>query len=142
MVFGRVVGDAMVLNRLGERVAEEWLRSQEIRSEVQLDEFIVMPNHLHAIVFIQRTEETAVDWAPRAFRGSPPRSLSSLMQGFKSSSTRRVNELRGTPGAAVWQRDCYERVLRNDRELDRARAYILDNPRKWAEDKNNPANAA
>jgi len=142
MIFGTIVGQEMVLNRSGEWVAAEWLRSQEIRSEVQLDEFIVMPNHVHAIVLLLRADGKYLEWKPRAFRGSPARSISSLMQGFKSSSTRRINEARRTPGAAVWQRDYFERVLRSERELERARAYILDNPRKWAEDKNNPANAA
>jgi REP element-mobilizing transposase RayT len=142
MVLGRVLGEEMILNRLGERVAEEWLRSQDIRAEVQLDEFIVMPNHFHAIVLLQRAAGEYLEWKARGFQGSPARSISSPMQGFKSSSTRRINEARRTPGAAVWQRDYFERVLRSERELDRARAYILDNPRKWAEDKNNPANAA
>jgi REP element-mobilizing transposase RayT len=112
------------------------------RGEIQLDEFVVMPNHFHAVVFLHGTTSEPFDWKHRGFSGAPARSISSLVQGFKSSTARRINELRGTPGAPLWQRDYYERVLRSDRELERAREYILDNPRKWSEDKNNPANAA
>ena len=58
---------------------------------------------------------------------------------FKSLSTKRINGLRGTPGLPTWQGNYYERVVRDDEELQRVRQYILDNPSKWAEDPNNPA---
>ena len=142
LAFGGITDDEMVLNSMGLIVKSEWLRSEEIRSEVNLDEFVVMPNHLHAIVFLDGVASEPLDWKPRGFTGATPRSLSSLVQGFKSATTKRVNALRSSPGGSIWKRDYYERVLRNDRELNRAREYIRDNPRKWAEDKNNPANAA
>ncbi len=72
--------------------------------------------------------------------GLDPGSLAVLVRTFKSATAKRINNLRDTPGAPVWQRNYYERVLRNDEELYRAREYILDNPRKWAEGKHNPAN--
>ena len=53
-------------------------------------------------------------------------------------STRRINKIRGTPAGLVWQRNYYERVIRHDRELNAIREYILDNPRRWAEDAENP----
>ena len=55
-------------------------------------------------------------------------------------SAKRINRLRGTPSASVWQRNYYERVIRNEKELNRIRQYIHDNPAKWADDQNNPAN--
>ena len=137
-LFGAVRDDQMGLNRIGEIVAEEWLRSAEIRSEVELDDFVVMPNHLHAIVFIVRNGSDDGPAGGRPFSGTANRSLSALIQGFKASATKRINQLRRDGGSPVWQRNYYERVLRNDRELGRAREYVLDNPRKWAEDKNNP----
>ena len=63
-----------------------------------------------------------------------------MIAGVKSAITRRVNELRGTPGAPVWQRNFYEHIIRNERELGNIRWYILDNPAKWAEDPENPQN--
>jgi REP element-mobilizing transposase RayT len=68
------------------------------------------------------------------------RSLGALIRTFKAATTRRINEHRRTPGAPVWQRNYYERVIRDEAELARVRQYILDNPAKWAEDKHNPAN--
>jgi REP element-mobilizing transposase RayT len=63
------------------------------------------------------------------------------MQNFKSVSTRRINKLRDNTGCPVWQRNYYERVIRNEQELTRAREYIVNNPMKWALDKENPLNA-
>jgi REP element-mobilizing transposase RayT len=60
------------------------------------------------------------------------------VQNFKSNTTREINRLRQTRGIPVWQRNYYERVIRNDAELDRIRLYIQDNPRRWAEDEENP----
>jgi REP element-mobilizing transposase RayT len=62
------------------------------------------------------------------------------VRSFKAATAKRINNLRKTPGAPVWQRNYYERVIRGDRELEAVREYIVDNPRRWAEDPNNPAN--
>jgi hypothetical protein len=150
-LFGRFVGDDLVLNAFGEIVEEEWRRSAEIRAEVGTDAFVVMPNHVHGIVWIRREPTTGPGTtvgaqglaplrpeSPRTF-AVPPQSLGSMVRGFKSAVTVRINALRGTPGAPVCQRNYYDRIIRDDRELDRAREYILDNPRRWAEDKHNPA---
>ena len=130
-------------------------------------EFVVMPNHVHGIIWIagasvvrarhvEITTEivdqpaTPVTTCQPVSRGASPLrvagcatgSLGALVGAFKAASARRINDLRGSQNTPVWQRNYYERVLRDDRELELARAYILDNPRKWAEDKNNPANLA
>jgi len=66
--------------------------------------------------------------------------LGSIVAGFKSSVTHRINQLRGTPGRPVWQRNYYEHVIRNEIDLEETREYILNNPLKWLEDENHPAN--
>jgi REP element-mobilizing transposase RayT len=66
-------------------------------------------------------------------------SIASIIGGFKSAVSRRINEQRGTPGAPVWQRNYYEHIIRNDNELNAIREYIVNNPLKWALDRNNPA---
>lgn len=63
-----------------------------------------------------------------------PVTLSEIVRQFKTHSGRRINELRGTPGAPVWQRNYFERVIRNQKELQRITEYIMDNPRRWFED--------
>jgi len=65
-------------------------------------------------------------------------SIPTIMRAFKSASTKRINELRHTPGAPVWQRNYYEHVIRNEDELKAIREYILGNPARWNEDENNP----
>ena len=144
-LFGAVVPTGMVLNDLGDIVASEWRRTAEIRPEIRLDEFVVMPNLMHALIVIR--DVGAHGRAPLRTGNQPvvptrqPRSVGSLIAGFKSAATRRVNEARNTPGVPVWQRNYYERIIRDDEELDRVRQYILDNPAKWNEDPENSATA-
>jgi REP element-mobilizing transposase RayT len=65
--------------------------------------------------------------------------LAAIVGSFKSAASRQINQLRDTPGAPVWQRGYYEHIIRNERSLDRIRGYILDNPARWAWDRENPA---
>jgi REP element-mobilizing transposase RayT len=66
--------------------------------------------------------------------------LGSFVAGFKSAVTKRINTMRRTPGLPVWQRNYYEHIIRDERELDRIRRYIADNPLRWHEDPENPVN--
>ena len=134
----------MRLNSFGEIARDEWARSEVVRPEIQLDAFTVMPNHIHAIVWIRDTVGaqglTPLRDAPlpRRVPYRQPRSLGALIGGFKSSVSKRINEMRRTPGTPVWQRNYWERIIRDDDELDRIREYIAENPSRWAEDQENP----
>ncbi len=123
----------MVLNEYGEIVRDEWMKSGEIRNEIQLDEWVVMPNHVHAIVMIRCRGDRPV--AP-ATPGPRPKSIGSLMAGFKSAATKRINELRKTPGTKLWQRNYYEHIIRNETKLQKIREYIINNPKNWLNDEN------
>jgi len=135
-----------------------------------MDEFIVMPNHIHAIIWISnrvpvgaqhtsKSDGNASDeqhqdrlTAPDNRRAAPlrgtdggmpivaPGSLGAIVRGYKSAVARRINQGRRTPGARVWQSRYHERIIRSEPHLNAVRAYILDNPRRWAEDRLNPAN--
>jgi REP element-mobilizing transposase RayT len=136
-LFGRIVDDEMRLNAAGRIVAEEWQRSGEVRSNVEVDEFVVMPNHFHGIVFLMQNDEGTLRSAPTpAFGASVAGSLPVIVRNFKGAATRRLRHL----GFAdtVWQRNYHERLIRNERELHAIRQYIIDNPRQWALDKENP----
>ena len=136
-LFGRIIGDEMRLNAAGRIVAEEWQRSGELRSNVEIDAFVVMPNHFHGIVFLTQTDECTLRSAPtRSFGGGMAGSLPVVVRNFKGAVTRRMRE-RGFD-EPVWQRNYHERVIRNERELQAIRQYIIDNPRQWALDKENP----
>ncbi|MEI6208044.1 MAG: transposase [Desulfuromonadales bacterium] len=140
----------MIVNDLGRIVAAEWIHSAEIRAEIELGEFVVMPNHFHGIVLI--TDDTRIDEKQR--RGDRPvaqmpvvqmsgpqqKSIGALLSGFKSAVTKRINETRNSPGVPVWQRNYHEHVIRNDADYNRIAEYVAYNPQRWIEDKLHPDN--
>ena len=141
-LFGEIVGGEMRLNPFGKIVNEEWLRSAEIRREIELDAFVVMPNHIHGIVFIHNNTIGATGRSPlpiqnRYPHGPSPKSLSSFVAGFKSSVTKRINLLDGAPGAPVWQRNYYEHIIRDQTDYERIFNYIITNPSNWLKDEEN-----
>ena len=103
-----------------------------------------MPNHIHGIVVIS-DHDAAAGLVGAGLRPAPTEpvgrrhGLPEIIRAFKGFSARRVNALRGTPGAPVWQRNYYEHIIRDEIDLDRIRQYILDNPLRWEEDRENPA---
>jgi len=128
----------MQLNELGKIVREEWLRAPQIRAGIQLDAYVVMPNHIHGIlVFLGEARRGVLPCAPTTFR-SPSRTLGAVVRGFKGAVTKRINERRGTPDAPLWQRNYYEYVIRGGEDLLRVREYIYLNPARWEEDENHP----
>ncbi|MEW6490588.1 MAG: transposase [Thermodesulfobacteriota bacterium] len=136
LVFGTVAGPTVDLNGVGRIIEEEWKRTAVLRPGVELDAFVVMPNHLHAVVLLPCGGSASA--ADRLRFQRSPRTLGSLVAGFKAAATARVNALRGTPGASVWQRGYFEHVVRDDAALDRIRTYISDNPLQWSLDRENP----
>ncbi|MBI2918823.1 MAG: transposase [Chloroflexi bacterium] len=143
-LFGDVVDGEMRLNDCGQIVRDEWLRSADIRRELVLDAFVVMPNHLHAVVIINNDSPRGPDPVGATGRSPLPpgpaqRSLGSLVAGFKSAATKRINALRRMPGAPVWQRNYHDHVIRSTAALDNIREYILANPARWGDDPENPA---
>ena len=141
--FGNVIDGKMVLNDAGRIAVDEWKKSAIIRNEIELDEFIVMPNHIHGIVIIVKScrgDRPVAPTKPIAPmnkykpNGPPPKSIGSLIAGFKSAVTKHINENRGTPGMPVWQRNYYEHIIRNKNEWYRIREYIRRNPERWGLD--------
>lgn len=117
-LFGHVASDEMQLSELGRIVREHWLAIPFHWSGVELDSFVVMPNHLHGIVVLSRAGQ------------GPP--LQTVVGAFKAGVSREA-------GGSVWQRSFYERVIRSERELQALCQYVADNPLKWALDGENPA---
>lgn len=100
---------------------------------VALDEFVVMPNHVHGVIVIR--ERGVVQGG-----ASPAPTLSDVVGAFKSISAIAGDRALGRSGRPFWQRNYYERIVRDEDEMNRIRQYIIDNPKNWAEDKNNPVN--
>ena len=147
-LFGEIVAAEMRLNETGEAVAECWDHLTDHFPHVELDAFVAMPNHVHGIIVIADGDGRGKAFAgvrkcftPTVKRGSLAGSLCAAVQNFKSVSTRKINQRRDTRGAPVWQRNYYEHIIRNEKELDRIRAYIAGNPARWNEDVENPRRA-
>ena len=139
LLFGNVTNGEMKLNEFGHVVCDEWHKSTTMRHELDLDTFIVMPNHMHGIVRLKDPNIVgATGGSPSPF-GPSKHSLGAFIAGFKSTITKRVNEIRGTPEARIWQRNYYEHVIRGEESLNRIREYILNNPAQWDFDPENPA---
>lgn len=139
-ILGDIANGEMRLNEYGQVVSGEWQQSSIIRKEIELDTFLVMPNHIHGIVVINACTPFNVGANGRSPLQMKPKSISSFVAGFKSSVTKQINQIRNTPGTPVWQRNYYEHIIRNENDLEKIRRYIVDNPLKWDMDENNPVN--
>ncbi len=146
--------------RIRRIVEEAWLNSINVRSNIELDEYVIMPNHLHGIIIIRHKfsnqavgaycntplQSPLQDAKPSLsipnnvkFK-SPSHTVGSIVRGFKASSAGQINIMRKTPGMRVWQRNYYDHVIRNERDLYKIRKYTRENPLKWEIDEENPVN--
>jgi putative transposase len=138
-----IAGTAVNLTPAGRIVAQEWVRTGEVRPEIGFDELVVMPNHVHGVLVLSPTVGATRRVALGRGSASPlrsgvtPGSLGAIVGQFKAASARRVNALRGTSGG-FWQRGFDEHVIRNDADLDAIRRYIANNPLQWAVDRESP----
>jgi len=142
--LGEIVGIEMKLSEVGRIVADEWVKTATLRPNVQLDAWQIMPNHVHGILVLNHSghvgKSLLPEKAPRQIpvEGLTANSLGSIINQFKGSCTKRIRAL-GQSGFS-WQPRFYDHIIWNDRSLDQIRQYIHDNPRKWAEDADNPMN--
>ena len=160
-LFGEVVGGKMKLNRMGEIVQWEWLELPKRLCFIELGAFAVMPNHFHGILIfhenvratrpgliearlgkapLPRVSTEGIDGSPLP-RGPKPASLGAIMAQFKSRVTKRLWKIPSLQGTPIWQRNYYEHIIRNDRDLQNKTDYIEANPRLWGKDDENPLNA-
>ncbi len=148
-IFGTIVNGEMCLNDFGRIAHEEWFKTAEIRHNVHLyeDEFVTMPNHFHGIIWIvdpalgatRRVAPTNQVAPTKTSRTILPGSLGAILAQFKSITTKRINALRNTQGVPIWQRNYYERIIRNETELKSFWNYIDANPLRWQADQLHPS---
>ena len=130
--FGHIRDGAVVLNTAGVHVRDALVDMTVRDSHVCLDEYVVMPNHVHAILFLRETDETSAVAAMK-------KPVGRIVGVLKTRSAHLINERRNTPGQRVWQRNYYEHVIRDESSLNRIRGYIAGNPARWTEDAEHPA---
>ncbi len=109
---------------------------------VNLDVLVLMPNHIHGIINLVPPNRKGCVGAglalPTQGAASSAPTLGDVMRAFKSIAAIRTNRMLGRSGQPLWQRNYYERVVRNEKELQQLRQYITENPLKWVLDKENP----
>ena len=138
-LFGHMADGKMVLNDAGMAAQNCWLEIPNHYPNVTLDEFVIMPNHVHGIIVINvgaNNHSPKQNHSPiqsSQFR-SPSQTIGSIVRGFKIGVTKWFRQ--NTDVYDVWQRNYYEHIVRNDDELNAIRQYIINNPLKWQEDKN------
>ena len=141
-LFCQIVDGIVKLNSTGRIVSEEWVKTADLRPHVEIDSYIVMPNHLHGILIlneIHRRDTARRVPAMEQFSRPVAGSLPTVIRSFKSAVTKRVNILQGTPGRRLWQGRYYEHVVRKSEYLNSIREYIITNPTRWPFDRENPA---
>jgi putative transposase len=146
----------MTVNVWGEIVQEEWFNTAIVRPYVDLDAFVVMPNHIHGIIVIAESQSGKVVEAkgdgepmrvwqrqtpttPQPAFGKPIHgALGTIVGAFKAVVTKRINTLRDTPQTPFWQRNFYDNIILDERILNQFRFYIENNPSQWATDRHRP----
>ncbi|HUH46714.1 MAG TPA: transposase [Arenibacter sp.] len=178
-LFGKIQDNEMILNEYGTIAYHEWTNTSKLRKNVELDVFVIMPNHLHGIIILNtipgrgelhspknKLHSPENKWhspnrdqdenknklhSPENKLHSPNRNLpniggvfdtplrspsnniGAIIRGYKSSVTKQLNAL--NIGCAVWQRNYYEHIIRNEQSYQRISEYIIDNPQKWSDDR-------
>jgi len=160
-IFGEIKDGTMVSNEYGDAVQFTWDDLIQHNANISLDQFVVMPNHIHGIIFIKNnvgagSKPAQIKPAPitkidstndvvninnkRAGLEPAPTNhgLPEIVRQFKTFSTKRVNKIQNKRlGNALWQRNYYEHIIRDTEDLNRIREYISNNPTNWDTDKNN-----
>ena len=156
--FGEVRNGIMGLNELGCFVAKFWQEIPQHFSHVMLDEWIVMPNHVHGILFLKKKNRTDValnctdvalnrtdvalqrPYDNNHFSKISPKSgsLSTIIRSFKAICTRTIHDTPNGSSDFVWHNRFHDHIIRNEDDLNRIRQYIRDNPAMWHRDRNNP----
>ena len=146
-ILGEITNGEMILSESGKIVQSEWMHTPEIRPNIRLDMYVIMPNHIHGIIVITGrgtkhrapTPTMKQNTAQYESFGKPvSNSIPTIVRSFKAIATKQINQLRNTPGLAVWQRNYYEHIIRDDNELNHIREYIQNNPLRWEFDSENP----
>ncbi len=135
---------AFELTEIGRIVEHNWLDLNNRFSTIDLDEYIIMPNHFHGIVIIDKQNQLSTkDERQRVAARATP-TLGTIIGAFKSKSIHihdileYISEKQLNIIGKIWQKNYYEEIIRNEKELGRVREYIRNNPKNWAEDEENP----
>jgi putative transposase len=163
LIFGTIENKSMILSPIGVIAERYWKNIPRHFPNIRLDKYCIMPNHIHGILIIDRKHEiekplpVGVQYEipedhieplpsivslqsikPRfhSFQHIVPKSIGSIIRTYKTAVTKRCNE--NGFDQFIWQRNFYDRIIRDDSELKRIQEYIRNNPTNWEIDEENP----
>jgi REP-associated tyrosine transposase len=126
---------------LGEIVDRIWNQLTIRFPNIQLDQFVIMPNHIHGIIIITpipTPQGAETVYRPADTTPLQKRPLGQIIAYLKYQTTKQINEMLGLPGKRIWQRNYYEHIIRNEYTLSKIRKYIAYSPLRWELDRENP----
>lgn len=136
-LFGEVINGEMNLNQFGNIASMNWVNTKNIRDNVKMGAFVIMPNHMHAVFEITNLGKCKMgecdSLLPRDFK-SPSNSVGAIVRGYKSTVTKQINQIRGNTNPKIWHRNYYEHIVRDQESLNKISEYIEMNPRLWDKD--------
>ena len=156
-LFGEIIDGKMRLNNAGKTAELEWHKTESMREQIVLHDFVVMPNHVHGIIEIIHSSET-ISVGAHCVRphndnfhdenNNPTHhqnpviggrtqcapTLGFVIRGYKAAVTKQINLLRHVAGQKVWQRNYHEHVIRNEPSYLKIAEYIQTNPLRWRDD--------
>lgn len=134
-LFGVLTDDEVRLTDSGRLASVTWKELPSRFPTVSLDSFVIMPNHIHGIIIVASMLHNHMDTAEEGAMNRAP-TLGEIIRSYKAASTRMIRQTANANFA--WQRNYYEHIVRSDESLNRIRQYILENPSRWAIDRENP----
>lgn len=161
-IFGEIENGLMLLNNVGKIVQTSWHQIPKNYKNIKLDDFVIMPNHIHGIIRIveaihespkikrpihesseDNPSQNNIKQNSGVIRELPLRIerrkmlISKIIGRFKMNSSKLINDIHNSKGSHVWQRSYYDHIIRNDNDLNNIKQYIQNNPLNWIKDKNN-----
>ena len=133
-IFGDILNKKMILNQCGDIAKNSWLDLPNHHKNVQLDAFVMMPNHIHGIIIINNNP---VGNRP-ACSVNKNNNLSVIIGSYKATVTKQINRINNT--VFQWQKSFHDHIIRKTDSLEKIREYIVNNPLNWDNDENNPVN--
>jgi len=129
--FGKINNGKMVLNEIGKIVDEYWNKIESLHKNIDLDHYVIMPNHIHGIIIIENVGDANFASPTNKTYDRTKMELSKIIQQFKRAVTIKIRNNKHDLNFQ-WQHSFYDRIIRNERELYNIRNYIRENPFKWA----------
>jgi putative transposase len=151
-LFGEIMNGNLKLNQFGIIASDEWTKLSKKFANLEIDEFIIMPNHVHGILILNHTVGAPLagalvnigNYLNRAPARDAPTIIGNIVGTYKSlvaNTCLKIFKSNNKSMGKLWQRNYYEHVIRNEKSLEQIREYIINNPINWQKDELNPAGA-